>query len=234
MTEEKLFELVRLGEESELKIHLNRGVASLCNADKSHFRPHLCLNEKEGVNVIKQIASNPDQANTEFLLSEKIIISGDDVWLNTSFVIFFNKICVPTNRARLSPRQTSYIIERLPDESKEFVLEKVKAWFNGLVRPDIIKGLTAIAKQLETGNPLLKNDHENRVFDIHGGRSMEVPYTEWDIIGYILAPLFLFGVTLFDHERDGYEVADGFLADSDRRQKETAEDMINLMRILRQ
>ena len=49
--------LVELGESSRLKVDLNNSVASLYEAPENHFRPHVCLNGLEGVDVIKKIAN---------------------------------------------------------------------------------------------------------------------------------------------------------------------------------
>ena len=52
--EERKSVLVKLGEDSDLKVDLNLGVISLLVAKESYFQPHICLNEKSGVEVIKR------------------------------------------------------------------------------------------------------------------------------------------------------------------------------------
>ncbi len=230
---EKSHHLVNLGEESQLKIDLNEGIASLQKATESQFQPHICLNKKEGVEVIKKISQNPKQANTQFLIRELIIRSQDDMWLNINFLVFLDKICFPDNVANLSPRQTGYIVKNLPVESQKIVLDKIKAWYSGKFLEEIKKGIETITKQFDKGNPLIDSDDGNRIFDIHGGRSMDVPYTELNIIGEELFwPLFC-GITLFDHNQDGYKRVDGFLTNIDNQRESAVDSVIGLMKALK-
>ncbi|MFA5996229.1 MAG: hypothetical protein WC790_00690 [Candidatus Paceibacterota bacterium] len=223
--------LVLLGEASQLKNDLNRGVASLKSAPESWFRPHICLNGKEGVAVIEQIAASPETANTMFIVSSHPIVYGDDLWINVHFRIFVDQISYPNHVVELTPRQTAHIVENLPLESRAFVLEKVKVWYFDSFRENILEGLHRIVAQFDEGSMLLKSDRENYVFDIHGGRSMEVPYTECGIAG---ANLFsaLFRVTCLDRDEGGYNRLDAILARADRARHDTAEGVIGLVRAL--
>ena len=233
MTEENLGTIVELDEKSQLKADLNSGVSSLSKAEENYFQPHVCLNEKDGVKVIDRISQDPAGANTEFSLRCCLINSGSDAWLNVRFSVFIDEICYPTNHVLLTPRQTSYIVQRLPKESQQQVLRAVRAWYVGHFLKNMQKAMETITTQIEEGDLLLESDHNNRVFDIHGGwRSMDVPYTEWDIVGQNIAPLFLFGVTLFDREGDGYRRADDFLRSSDMRREDAIEGTLELVRTL--
>jgi hypothetical protein len=233
--EQKKYYLVNLGEDSQLKVDLNRGVASLWDAAESHFRPHLCLNGKEGVEVLKRLSQDPDGADTEFWAREHLIVSGDDIWLNIKFIMFLDRICFPSNVANLSPRQTGYVVKALPAESRTAVLKTIKEWYFEKFLEDMKKGIETISKQFDEGDPFIESDDGNRIFDIHGGRHMDVPYTEWGIVGEELAPPFLFGFTCFDHmgENDGYGRADAFLSDVDSQRKSAVDGLIGLVRALK-
>ncbi len=187
--EENLSTIVSRGENSELKNHLNEGVAGLSLAPESHFRPHRCLNRNEGVKVIEEITKNPRTADTEFNIGDKLIDGGGgDLWLNVYFSVYLNNA-----RAALTPRQTSLIVTNLPEESKRLVLEKVKKWYFKRILLDLQKGLSKITEQFETGDLLLADDYRNRIFDIHGRRSLDVPYTEWEIAGDLLFQCLVYG-----------------------------------------
>lgn len=231
----ELVTLVKMGEDSQLKRDLNRGVASLQSAPESWFQPHLCLNEEHGMENIRKIAAGGESANTEFFIHDHPIIGGEDVWLNIRFGVFLNGRTQPTNFARLSPRQTAYIVKHLPPESLVIVLTKVKNWYVQIFQENMRKGLETISTQFETGNPLLESDDKNRIFDIHGGRvaGMDIPYVEWNIVGENLFGSLFFGVTFLDHGLDGYERMDQFLANIDRRRKGAVEGALGLMRALR-
>lgn len=202
--------LVKLGEDSQLKRDLNKGIASLFAATESWHQPHVCLNQEEGLEVIKQIAENPNPANTEFHFSLHPILSGREVWLNINFHVFLDNYTQPTNIVWLTPRQTSYIIRHLPDDSRATVLANAKAWYLEVVRKNVLEALETIDEQFEKGNPLLENDHENHIFDIHGGR-MEIPYVEWGVVGENLFSSFFYG-TCLDYGTDGYARMDRLIA----------------------
>lgn len=227
---EKNYHLINLGEESQLKIDLNEGVASLQMAIESHFQPHVCLNGKEGVGVIERIYRDPKGTNTEFWIRELLIKGGEDLWLNIHFMVFLDQICFPNNVAVLSPRQTSYIVRNLPVESQKIVMETVKAWYFEKFLEGMKKGIETITEQFNKGDSLVESDDGNRIFDIHGGRSTEVPYTEWQIVGENLFPPFFFGFTCLDHGQDGYVKVDDFLAEVASQRKSTVEGLIGLMR----
>ena len=127
--EERKSVLVKLGEDSDLKVDLNLGVISLLVAKESYFQPHICLNEKSGVEVIKKISQNSEKANTEIWINEFAILSFDDIWLNIKFCVSLNEISFPNNMVYLTPRQTGYIVRNLKPESKVIVLEKIKRWY---------------------------------------------------------------------------------------------------------
>jgi len=233
MTEEKNYSLVKLGENLQLKTDLNLGIASLAEATESQFQPHLCLNGKEGVQVIRKVSLNPERANTEIWLNEHIIYGGgQDVWLNVNFSLFLDQICWPTNNARLSPRQTGYIVKNLPSKSQKIVLQKIKEWYLEKLLTNLNKGFETITEQFEKGDPLIESDHRNRIFDIHGDRHMDVEYTERGIIGdELFYPLFL-GHTLFHHGQDGYERIDQLLSELDGERKAAADMTLGLLRAL--
>ena len=131
----------------------------------------------------------------------------------------------------LTPRQTGYIVRNLKPESKVIVLEKIKRWYFEEFLVKTKKGFDTISKQFNEGDPFIESDHENRIFDIHGDRKMEVPYTEWTIMGNLLAPSFLFGVTCFDHgDIDGYKRADNFLRALDDHRKGAIDLALGLIK----
>jgi len=226
-------ELVSLKEASQLKMDLNRGVALLKFATESWFQPHVCLNEKEGVAVIERIGENPMTADTAFFILNQPIMSGDDLWMNIHFRVFVDQMAYPDNVVNLTPRQTAYIVENLPPKSRALVLEKVKTWYLNTFRADLLKGLERITAQFESGDPLLKSDRENHIFDIHGGRvvGLDIPYTEGSIAGENLFSALFYG-TCLDRDEHGYNRLDAILAHADRTRHDTAEGMIGLVRAL--
>ncbi len=224
MTEKRLDILVRLGETSPLKSALNEGVAKLATANEPYFQPHLCLNGEEGLEVIKRIVRNPSDTNTEFQIDSHIIQAGDEVWLNLFFSVFIDKICYPTNNVQLSPRQSAYIVNDLSHDQQAIILKKIKDWYFDEFLVDINNGLAAISQQFSAGDPLLQSDQDNRIFDIHGGRSMDVPYTEWEIVGEELFSAYFWGGTWMETGRNGYEHSDRFLSDNSKRQKAAVDN----------
>ncbi|MFC1594803.1 hypothetical protein ACFL3E_00025 [Patescibacteria group bacterium] len=233
MAEEKQnHRLIKLGEDSQLKVDLNFGVAHLVSATESCFQPHICLNEKSGVKVIDRIARDPQAANTEFWITNHVILSGKNLWLNIIFDVFLDKICWPTNLARISPRQTGYIVKNLPPESQKEVLGRIQTWYSDNFLPNITKGLDAITKQFTEGDPLLESDQHNRIFDIHGDRSIDVPYTEWEIVGENLFPAFFFHNSFNMNDQNGYLQADTFLLEMDSMVRERAESLFTLLNSL--
>lgn len=210
----ELVTLVNLGEESQLKRELNKGIAWLPAAPKSWFRPHLCLNGEEGVAVIEKIIAHPEQANTEFSINDKVTLSGEDIWLNISFMVFLDKIS-SQSILRLSPRQTAYIIKQLPKEQQDHVLGKIKTWYEAVFLENIAKGLKTITAQFEV-NPLVESDYRNRILDIHGDVDTEFPYTEAGIIGEKFFLQFLYFLALPSHGRDGYKQVDEFFSQKNK------------------
>ena len=176
----ELSSLVRLGESSQLKVDLNRGIAALQKAKEVCFHPHFCLNGKEGVEVIERISQDPKPANTKISIIDFSILSVGDFWLNIGFVVCLDKMSLI---ARLSPRQTGYIVQRLPQESQTTVLETVYNWYFQKFLPDLEQGLAAITKQLENGDYLRPGAYKNHVFDIQTEGSGGNPYVEEQIIG---------------------------------------------------
>ncbi len=233
MSDNERCKLVTLKEASQLKEDLNRGVASLTSASESWFRPHLCLNGKEGLAVIERIARSPMSADTAFVILSHPIVYGDDLWLNVRFLVFVDQISYPNHVVELTPRQTAYIVDHLPSESQAFVLEKVKAWYFDSFRERVLEGLHRITTQFESGDPLLKSDRENHIFDAHGGRciGMDIPYTEWGIAGENLFSALFHG-TCLDRDEYGYNRLDAILDRADRTRYDTAEGMIGLVRAL--
>ncbi|MBL7021905.1 hypothetical protein ISR92_01070 [Patescibacteria group bacterium] len=228
---EKDYRLVKLGEDSPLKSELNNGIASLQAAEKSCFQPHLCLNDKEGLEVIRQITANPNSANTEIWIREQIVYGGGkDIWLNVNFSVFIDQICWPTNIVNLTPRQTGYIVRQLSPEMQKVVIQKVKEWYLEKLLPDYMKSFERVTEQFETGDPLLESHNGNRIFDIHGERRMDIEYTEGAIIGNLLFyPVFM-GHTLFHHGQDGYAAADEFLSSLDSERALAIDTTLSILR----
>lgn len=227
MREEDIGAVVSHGEGSSLKTDLNRGVISLAAAPNTYFRPHLCLNGEDGVRVMGEITLS---SNTAFHLWHNMIASGDDVWLNIIFVVYLNDFCMPTNCARLSPRQTAYIISGLPVESRATVLAKAKRWYLEKFLADMKKGLDTIAEQFEHGDPLLESDHRNRILDLHGERVSDIPYTETEVVGEHLFWTVCYGGTMFEYGEDGLLRADGLIAARRSRQKDAVEAVPGMLR----
>ena len=231
MSNRNLWDLADLKEPSQLKSDLNLGVASLKFAPEEWFQPHVCLNGKEGLAVIERIAERPETANTAFEILNHVIVSGDDLWLNVQFRAFLDQRSFPSEVVDLTPRQTAYIVERLPPESRALVLGKVQTWYFDHFRKNVLDGLNRIAAQFEGGDPLLKSDRENHIFDIHGGRCMDIPYAEWGIAGYELFGTLFHG-TCLDHDKESYDRLDGILNRADKMRKDTAEGMLELVRAI--
>ncbi len=229
---ENYWTLVSLGEKSQLKTDLNRGVAALAKASENCFRPHICLNKLDGIEVICKITQNPEQANTEFMIGQEIIYGGgSDLWLNVRFLIFLNTLS-SNDLVQLSPRQTASVVVGLPQESKKTVLEKIKDWYFKYFSGKMREALEKITRQFNEGYLLAADDHENRIFDIHGGRYMDVPYTEWRIVGEELFERFFFGHTFFQHGQDGYNEIDSMFAVMEKQRKSAVNGMLGLMRLL--
>lgn len=221
--EKRISDLVIFGEPSPLKADLNRGIASLTTAPASHFRPHICLNDEDGVAIIERIMQDPD-ADTAWGITTKVIHGGgEDWWLNVSFYACIESYA-SNHTAWLTPRQTSYIVQNLPPESRDLVLAAVKTWYFDHFAKKVEKGFATIAQQFNEGDPLLESDHRNRIFDIHGERSMDVMYTEWEIVGDKLFLAFYFPATIyqtsgFQPGRDGYENIDAIFRERNARRK---------------
>lgn len=239
MSDEKVNSLFGFGEASQLKIDLNEGVASLFQAKESYFQPHVCLNEDKGVEVLRKIAENPGMADTSCLIDHKSIIYGKDIWLNVSFFILLKSNVRPDGSysapsVNLTPRQTAYVVQSMPAESQVIVLEKIKKWYLEKFLIETKKGLQTITEQFEKGDPLLKSDDGNRIFDIHGKRPIgDVPYTEWSIAGDNMFSSVFFGITFLDHGQDGYSRIDEILNEIDKKRKSTANSFLELSRALR-
>lgn len=234
---ENLATFIKLGEPSQLKRDINRGIAALPDAKEGWHRPHACLNRKDGAETIQKIAADPDAADTEIWLSEHSIVYGSDVWLNVVLGVALGHVS-STDSVQLTPRQTSYVVTHLPESSQRAVVDQVKAWWTGKMLPDLMAGLQKITDQLRNGDPLVCGTHANRVFDLHGGRlgHDKVPYTELGIVGEELAPSFLYGATCLEAMNmdlggpDGYDLADQFLADAESARRDTASGLLSLLR----
>ena len=225
MTTECLWAVIRLGENSLLKTDLNRAVMALCEALESHFRPHVCLNGEEGVRVLEEISPT---SNTEVIIRPHLVVSGIDAWLNVKFDVFLNELTQPTNVAELSPRQSAFVVQQLSGESRVAVLEKVKRWYFEYFLPRTQKALASITEQFASGEPMLASDDRNRIFDIHGGRYMDVPYTESGIVGGNLFWAVCFGRTMFEQGEDGLAHADQLILARHARQKDAVQDILGL------
>lgn len=226
MREEDLSAVVSHGENSPLKTDLNRGVVSLASAPNTYFRPHLCLNGEDGVRIIGEIAP---RSNTAFHFWHNMIASGDDVWLNITFVVYLNDFW-SSNCARLSPRQTAHIVSNLPAESKSAVLAKAKRWYLEKFLAETRRGLDTITEQFEHGNPLLESDHRNRILDLHGERVPDIPYTETEVVGEHLFWSVCYGETMFEYGKDRLLQADGLIAARRARQKDAVENVVSVFR----
>ena len=222
--------LVELGQPSQLKVDLNRGIASLTKAAESHFQPHVCLNGPKGVEIIRLIAENPDGADTNIAIRSFPDGDGRDLWLNVSLSVFLGKLS-SESYVTLSPRQAAYVVTQLPAESKRIVVEHLSAWF-GEYRLEMQKGLEMIARQFATDRIFVADAHENRIFDIHGPND-SVEYSECGIIGNALFYAFFFGLTLFDRETEGYERIDGMLREIAANKKNVAEATFSLLQAIR-
>lgn len=229
MVEENLGRLVAFKESSQLKTDLNRGVMKLRTPLESHFRPHICLNGEDGVKVLGEITS---ASNTEVHFWHHMVASGDDVWLNIVLCVYLDSMRTPTNLARLSPRQSAYVISNLPAESRTTVLVMAKRWYLEKFLADIKRGLDTITEQFENGDPLLKSDHRNRILDLHGERSssMDIPYTETEVVGEQLFWSVCHGGTFLEDGEDGFARADGLIIARRQRQKAAVDAVVGVLR----
>lgn len=204
--------LVGLNDPSDLKIRLNQGVASLFDAKEYHLQPHVCLNGKEGIEVLKKIANNPEKASTEFWISSNPIIAPDGIWLNIHFIVFLDKISFPDNTVSLSPRQTVLVVQNLTGLFLEVVIEAVKEWSLEKEIPRAHEALKTISKQIEDSKCLTASAYHNRVLDIQDpGSGRGAPYTEMEIIEKKLIMPFLFGIGRPVGDNDPYAKIDEFL-----------------------
>lgn len=177
-------ELVPHGTESALKRALILGVVSLFTAPAGHFRPHLCLNKRDGVEALETIKKNPDSIDASFRLGQRVNVYSSEIWLNVCFFISLRGQS-GTGCVRLTPRQTAFIIRNLPQELQQEVLEKVKVWYETEVVPKMKDSLQRIQTQMNDGKMLLPDAYGNRVFDTPV-KPEDTPYTEWDIVGDVL------------------------------------------------
>lgn len=230
MKNENLSLIVPLNEASQLKHDLNMGVASLIKAEDINVRPHICLNDFEGVKIIEQIAKSPGTSNTYFSLSDgNINYSGHDgMWLNLGF---FVQLKSPDDNESsrthvfLSPRQTGHIVLNLPPESQTIVLGKVIDWYQGVFLPQIQRATDQLSKQVSLNTLLVKGTDNNRIFDIHDGNvgHEDVHYSEVGIIGSELFYKFFLGHTFLQSGDNGYERIDDLLSRMRAETKGTVE-----------
>ncbi len=222
--------LVRLNETSSLKTSLNHAIASLFAAPESYLQPRVSLNGVEGLEVLRQIRFDPDQANTEVMFGTQPIIAGQKMWLNVTFWIYLNEVSWPNHIAILSPRQTGLAVRLLCPEAKALVLEKVQGWYFNRFLPHLQQGLEAISQQFTEGDPLVESDYRNRIFDIHGERRMgDLPYTETEVVGAELFSAIVYGGTFLE-EIQSYERADQLILARKSRKQAAAKSFLETMR----
>lgn len=234
MPEKNISRLVVLGEESELKVKLNEGVASLKGAEKSYFQPHVCLNGMEGIEIIDQITQNPTGANTEVCITDMAICSANDIWANVMFVVFLNELS-SNSIVCLTPRQTTYIVKNLPPEFSKAVLDQIKNWCLQRFLTDMEVGLNTIKAQLEKGDLLKKESHWNRIFDVPDeSRTYDCPYTEGQIAGERLFSELAFGQGPNPSPdcREGYETMDQIVMQSKMARTQRASQLVNAVQTL--
>ena len=226
--------LVSFDDQSQLHQDLNRGIAALAQAKESCFRPHLCLNEQDGLEVIRRIAQDPDQARTHVFITNSPILSlTDGLWLNIGLGVFLDKLS-SKSMVRLSPRQTGYVVANLPEESSSIVLTKVREWYQGYFLEKLQQALVVVTRQIDMGDLLIAGTHTNRVFDIHdnaGGHS-DTPYTEWSLVGDELFIRLFHGPTLLQHGQNGFDRIDAILESMDTQRAQVADGMFNALRML--
>ena len=220
-----LWAVVRLGENSLMKTDINRAVLALREASESYFKPHVSLNGEEGVMVLEKISTTSD---TEVRIRSHLVLSGMDAWLNVKFGVFLNELTQPTNVAELSPRQSAFVVQQLSGQSRVAVLEKVKRWYLEYFLPRTQKAFETIAEQFASGDPMLASDDRNRIFDIHGGRYMDVLYTESGIVGENLFWAICFESTIFEQDEDRFAPADQLILARHARQKAAVRDILDL------
>jgi len=226
--------LVDFDDRSQLHQDLNRGIAALVQAKESCFRPHLCLNQQDGLEVIRRIAQDPDQARTHiFIINSPILNLTDGLWLNIGLGVFLDKLS-SNSMVRLSPRQTGHIVTNLPEESRNIVLTKVREWYQEYFMERLQQALVTVTGQVEGGDILIAGTHTNRVFDIHDNSDgySETPYTEWSFVGNELFTRLFYGPTLLEYGRDGFDRIDAMLESMDTRRTQVADGMFNALRAL--
>jgi len=233
MSRKYLWMLTDPDQDSVLRIALNKGVARLFDDTRPEIQPRPCLNGIDGLLVLREILHNPATANTNFTLDHHLIVDvmGSDVWTNVMFFVSLERpdekeFDTRPSHVKLSPQQTSCIVQGLSLDLQKVVLERVQRWFLEDLAPNIKKGLETIAEQFTHGDPLLASDRDNRIFDIHGGRcTLDIPYTEVGIVGenlfWALPPL---GHT--------YTAADRIITTKDAQRKENVQGMLSLIQFL--
>lgn len=229
MAQKDLKILVQLGESSPLRTALNHAVVSLSASSQTVIRPHVCLNGIEGIEVLRKISADPEVANTRFDIGLFPIIAGKDIWLNTQLFVFLNNLRMPVDLVALSPRQSSFVVRSLPEEFQITIIEKLKTWFFEEVYPNIKEGMETISAQFSGGDPLIESDHQNRVFDTHGGRRLDVPYTESRIAGLNLFHAVVRSKIFYERQVDGYQEADYLIEAVRLGQKKSIEDFLKSM-----
>jgi len=229
--------LVKLGETSELKLQLNHGIASLSRATEPQFKPWVCLNDLNGIKVIRQISQDPDNANTEISLGERINHGGgDQLWLNVAFSVYLKELS-SNSHVFLTPRQTSYMVCNLPPDLQKIVLEKVARWICEYFKETLINGLARIEQQITEDKLLLKDSHFNRVFDLRSDDKESIhnnfPYTEMEIVGEKLFWQMFFSVEdYYWQDEEKYRRLDQMIISKDRQTKQRAEEFVGAIRTL--
>jgi hypothetical protein len=227
MAKRSLAVVAELGEKSDLKADLNRGVALLRQATESHFRPHVCLNGEDGMQVLKLIAAKGANADTGWYLHPLVNVDVGRIWLNVRLLVNLSDRSNAT-QVLLSPQQTAHLVRTLPPASQAIILKKVREWYKGQFVKEMKEGLAALAKQFESDTLLVDDYFNGRVFDIHTKR--DVPYTECLVVGEELYWKFLAAGTCFESSEDLLDKADVLIETARARQRSAVDTAIGVLR----
>lgn len=224
--------VVDFGDKSKLSRDLKSAIVSLNSHSNTQYRLHVCLNSRDGYEALQRLVRD-QSLPIRAMLSPHLIMSGGNLWLNVEMYVNVADAGFDSG-ATLSPQQTGHIVRSLPEQSRNQFLDCVRAWYTNVFLKDIKAGLDRVTAQIKTGDLLLEDDHDNRVFDIHGGRCVaDIPYTEADIVGATLFWSVVYGGTLFEHGSDGYDRADQLILGRYEHQQNTASSFLEAVRHLR-
>jgi hypothetical protein len=227
MAKRELSLVAELGKPSALKRDINRGIRALGDAPKSECRPHLCLNGEDGMLVLEAIARQGGEADTEHYIWPHVDVYADRIWMNVSLIVYLDELS-SKDRVTLAPQQTAYLVQNLPPASQEEFLGKLRRWYAGKFMKDMQAGLKALKEQFESGELLVDDYFNGRVFDIHSERKVE--YTECKIVGEALYWNFLAAGTGFEGGDDLLEKADILIGSARARQRRATGAMIDALR----